>query len=204
MADKEDTQYVSKYREIEMKYYADSISIQKFTEFAEKFKPTKFVEVGSFDHYYDSNGQDFGFEFLRYREGPQPELTIKEKLSDKNNNNRIEVDLPLDPERCTRADVKAFCDRFKFEHNVSIFKYCYIYWYENLTLVYYIVYDSDMKEKNRYIEIEARKDIEHADESVAVDIVKKFEVNLAELGITPHGRLKKSQWEINRKDKSKK
>ncbi len=86
-----------------------------------------------------------------------------------------------------------------FEENFKLYKVCFIYFYEKVDIVYYISYNEDMDEVGRYIEVEARKDVDFDTPEEAWDEVKKFEQNLIALGITPQNRMKKSQWEINRK-----
>jgi hypothetical protein len=195
----EDQRYVSKYREIEFKYNADSIKLKDYMKFAESHKPVDFIEVGSWDFYFSSENTKFNFEFIRYRQGPKPELTIKVKLNENNNNDRIEIDVPLDPQRCTIDDITQFCAQLGFTLNVVIYKICYIHVFADATTVYYLVYDSDMNEKGRYIEVEARKDVDHGSEEGASEVAKRYEKGLEVLGITPQNRIKKSQWEMCRR-----
>lgn len=194
-----DDKYISKFREIEFKYSAESIKLKDYLKLAESLNPVDFIEVGSWDYYFSAEKTNFNFEFIRYRQGPRPELTIKVKLNEKNNNDRVEIDVPLDPNRCTLEDVSQFCEQLGFKVNVAIYKVCYIHYYKDSTLVYYVVLNEEMKEVGRYIEVEARKDIHHESEQHATDIAKNFEKELSILGITPQHRIKKSQWELNRK-----
>jgi adenylate cyclase class IV len=183
--------------ELEFKYNADDMKLGEFVKFANSMAPEKRLEVASWDYYY-SGPTNLPFEFLRFRNGPSPELTIKMKNDEKNNNNRFELDLPL---RLTVSDwmVKTFVELFGFKENFRVFKYCDIYWYEKLDIVYYVIYNKDMVEQGRRIEIEARKDYPFKSAEEALTEVKAMEQRMAEIGLTPQNRMKKSMWEQFRK-----
>jgi hypothetical protein len=185
--------------EFEFKYDATGVKLGKFKAFAEKHDPLRFIEVASWDTYYANKDTKSNIEFMRFRQGPSPELTIKSKLNENNNNKRIEIDLPLDNHRLNESVVKAYCDSMGFEENFRLYKVCFIYFYEKVDIVYYISYNEEMKEVGRYVEVEARKDVAFDTSEEAWDAVIQFEQKLAYLGITPQNRMKKSQWEINRK-----
>jgi len=191
-----------KTREIELKYDAEGIELKKFNDFAYSLNPVHTLEVGSWDSYYANNDEKSDVEFLRFRQGNKPELTTKVKLNDKNNNDRIEIDLPLNPnlpkEELDKV-VGHFCDQLNFKLNFKIFKFCSIFFYEKIDIVYYIVYNEDMKEKGRFIEIEARKDATFASQEEALTLVKEMEAKFSIFGITLKNRMKKSQWEMWRK-----
>lgn len=196
--------------EIETKYNADNFSLIKFNEFAQSLLPLSHIEVSSWDTYYSPKAtgnvvnpeRALPFEFLRFREGGRPELTTKVQLNDKNNNQRIEIDLPLSP-NTTKEELKrlvdSFCGLMGFEQNFRIFKYCSIFFYQKLDIVYYIVYDENLQEKGRFLEIEARKDAIFKDADEAWGMVLEMEQKLSALGITPQHRIKKSQWQMWRK-----
>ena len=62
-------------------------------------------------------------------------------------------------------------------------------------MVYYIVYDENMKEKGRFIEIEVNKDkIKQLSDPFAT--LKLYEASLLEVGIKPSNRLKRSLFEM--------
>lgn len=188
-----------KVREIEFKYDAQNVSLTKFDKFAASLDKNFRIEVGSWDIYF-APLKDMGlpFEFIRLRMGTKPQLTIKVKTNDKNNNDRIEVDMNLNPAD-TQEDIvengAAFCEQFGFKENFRIFKYCSIYVYEKTDIVYYIVYDEEMKERGRFIEVEARKDVSFASPEEANEAVKALEQKLSIFGITPQHRNRLSQWE---------
>jgi hypothetical protein len=83
--------------------------------------------------------------------------------------------------------------------NFRIFKYCSIFFYEKIDTVYYVTYNEEMKETGRFLEIERRKDVPCESEAEAWELVKGFEQKFAIFGITPQHRMKKSQWERNRR-----
>jgi adenylate cyclase class IV len=184
--------------ELEFKYSADDIKLGTFTKFAESMNPQKRLEVASWDYYY-SAPSTLPFEFVRFRNGPSPELTIKMKNNEKNNNNRFELDLPL-RKKISDWMVKTFVELLGFKENFRVYKYCDIYWYEKLDIVYYVIYNKDMVEVGRRVEIEARKDYPHwKNAEEALEEVKLMEQKMSEIGITPQNRMKKSMWEQFRK-----
>lgn len=183
--------------ELEFKYSADDVKLSDFRDFAKFLSPKKDLEISGWDVYY--SGANLPFEFIRFRQGDMPELTIKIKTDDKNNNNRVEIDIPLKI-GINEWLVSKFVNLFGFKENFRINKYCHIYWYEKLDIVYYIVYNKNMDEVGRRIEIEARKDYPFKSAEEAMEEVKNMEQKMAKIGITPQKRMKKSMWETFRKE----
>lgn len=197
-------QFDIKIHELEFKYKADGVELANFQAFAEAEGPKKVLNVGSFDTYYSPENKekfsDKGLEFVRFRQGSAPELTIKIKLNENNNNSRIEVDLPLS-KKVTKYIVEKFLNLFGFKENFEVFKECYIYFYEKIDIVYYIVRTEEGgKELARFIEVEARKDAKFDSPEEAWELVKAMEQKLSVFGISPANRMKRSMWEIFRKD----
>jgi adenylate cyclase class IV len=185
-----------KVNEIEFKYMADDVSLEKFNEMAESLNPIEYKEVSSWDTYFSGDG--LPFEFIRYRQGNTPELTIKIKKKDTNNNSRIEYDVPLSgntPKKLLSLLVKGFCSAFGFTENFSVHKYCSIYFYEKVDMVFYICYNKSMREIGRFIEIEYRKDVPCSSEEEAMNVVKEFEQHLLKFDISAANRTKRSLWE---------
>jgi adenylate cyclase class IV len=183
------------FKEIESKYDAKDISMNKFMELiTTNYKVNKKMLVSSFDDYFiDKDGN-----FIRYRyTDDRGELTIKRKTIDKNNNDRIEVNVPTTGDNLKA--IEAFVDLLGYKHNFGIYKTCQIYWVDKVVLVYYVVYDKEMKELRRFVEIEANEDLTWTSEEEAWDEVTKYEKALESLGISPKHRLKKSLYEIFRK-----
>lgn len=184
-----------RFKEIETKYDAADISMQAFIDLVESWKPPKKMMVSSYDDYFTNKDGDF----VRYRyTDDRGELTIKKKTTHKNNNERIEINVP------TKGDnlktIAAFMEYLGYSYNFGIYKTCKIYWLDNVVLVYYVVYDKEMKEKRRFIEIEADEDYDWASEEAAWDHVIKYEKMFESLGISPKNRLKKSLFEIFKKE----
>jgi adenylate cyclase class IV len=187
-----------KFKEIEFKYDADDISLQGFKDLVEPLAPNKTMLVSSYDDYFI----DLAGNFIRYRyHDSHGELTIKRKTTDKNNNERIEVNLPTQGNNI--KSVTAFVDLLGYKHNFGIFKTCQIYWVDNVVLVYYVVCDKELKELRRFIEIEADEEYAWESEDAAWDHVEKYERLLEPLGITSRNRMRKSLFEIFRKDSPK-
>lgn len=181
------------FKEIETKYYADNISMDAFVKLVAPLNP-EWVMVSSYDDYF-TNTQD---DFIRYRyHDHMGELTIKRKTINSNNNNRIEVNLPTQGKASTT--VGAFVDLLGYKLNFSIFKTCKIAFLEKAVLVYYIVYDENLNEKQRFIEVEANEKYNWTSEQEAWDEVIKYEKMLEPLGITSKNRLRKSLFELFKK-----
>jgi adenylate cyclase class IV len=183
------------FKEIEFKYDADTISMKVFEDLMENnFQHRKKMLVSSYDDYFT----DPAGNFIRYRyTDGRGELTIKRKTSDKNNNERIEVNVPTAGDNL--KTVTAFVDLLGYKHNFGIYKTCKIYWIDKVVLVYYVVYDKEMKELRRFIEIEADEELSWESEQQAWDEIAKWEKVIEPLGITPKNRLRKSLFEIFRK-----
>jgi adenylate cyclase class IV len=183
------------FKELEYKYDANDISLSSFLDCISKMSPVKRVDVSSWDYYYTPTDLTIKDEFIRFRQADSPELTIKRKTKNSNNWERVEVDLPLDSQRLSKTSVDAFTSLLNYQENTKIYKTCFIYWFENVNVVYYIVYDKDMKERSRFIEIEVNKEKvkDLADPFVQL---KELETKLGELGIKSNNRLKRSLFEI--------
>ena len=181
------------YHEIELKYRANTIDLNKFIEFIGsnfEIKDT-YVREG-IDHFFEKD--DTGF--LRYRTTFQGssdcELTIKKKLNLNNNWSRIEVDLPLVKRFTNLEMVIKFADTIGYAYKFSITKYNYIAKAKDLCLSYYTV-----NEKDHYIEIEVDKKSSLTEEKAMV-LLREVEKKLEPLGITHNNRTKKSLFEIYR------
>ena len=183
------------FKEIEVKYNADNIKMEDFLNIIEQLPIRKKLMVSSYDDYFTREGD----EFVRYRHTDERgELTIKKKTSDKNNNDRIEVNLPTAGDNV--AAVTEFVKLQGYDYNFGIYKTCNIFWTDKVDLVYYVVYDKELKEQRRFIEIEADEDLEWESEEEAWNEILKYEKMLEPLGITPKHRLRKSLFEIFRKE----
>jgi len=187
---------MEEYKELEFKYRADDVSLVAFVNLMNEvgFKVRK--DVSSWDFYYTH--ADTKEEFLRFRDSDNPELTIKRKVKSSNNWERVEIDLPLDAKRVTKKTVDSWTSLEGYVGNFTIYKSCFIFWQDLINMVYYVVYDEDMKEKGRFIEIEVNKDKVEGIGGVemAFQQLKEMEKRLTTLGINPQNRLKKSLFEM--------
>jgi adenylate cyclase class IV len=180
------------YKEVEAKYDASNISISSFVDLIEQnFSIKKKMLISSHDDYFT----DVNDNFIRYRYTDNGgELTIKRKLNSKNNNHRIEVNIPTSGDNV--KSIAAFVDLLGYRHNFSIYKTCKIYWSDTAVFAYYVVYDREMQELRRFLEIEANESHTWASEEEAWNEVIKCEKTLEPLGITSKNRLKKSLFEL--------
>lgn len=182
------------FQELEYKYKAQDIGLADFLKLMGKMPIVKSLEAASWDTYY-TKGED---EFLRFRNGQTPELTKKVKIKDSNNWIRVECDLPLDPKRITEAVVSKFSTMEGYSENFKIYKICFIYWAAEVNYVYYIVFDKNMRETGRFIEVEVNKEI-LTPERDGVTILNTAAEALTELGLSPQNRMKKSLFELYKK-----
>lgn len=183
-----------RYREIETKYDASNIKMSDFLKIVESLPIRKKLMVSSYDEYFtDKDGN-----FVRYRyNNSRGQLTIKRKLAKHSNTERVEVNLPTDGDNA--RTVSAFLELLGYAPNFGIYKTCNIFWTGKVNLVYYVVYDMELKEQRRFIEIEADEDLDWNSEHEAWDEIVKYEKLLEPLGITPQHRLRKSLFEIFKK-----
>jgi len=183
------------FKELEYKYRADGVKLQDFVSLMNNLSPENRKDVSSWDHYYTSltNAE----EFIRFRESDNPEMTKKRKTKTGNNWERMEVDLPLDPKRISKKIVDKWTNVEGYKENFTIYKSCFIFWYDIVNTVYYVVYDENMKETGRFIEIEVNKNkVTELGIDACFERLKDFEKTLAALGISSQNRLKKSLFEM--------
>lgn len=183
------------FKEIEFKYDAAYIELEKFISLMETFPIKKKIMVSGYDDYFaDAEVENF----IRYRHRDDwGQITVKRKLSEHNNNERIEINIPTDGD--ILQAVTALVDTFKYKHNFTIFSTCKIYWVDKVCMVYYVVYDKELRELRRFVEIEADEKLHWSSEDEAWGEITKYERLLEPLGITPKNRLKKSLFETFRK-----
>lgn len=186
-----------KYMEVELKFNAEDISLTDFVSFCESRNPLKTVTASGWDHFYAKVG-DLD-SFCRLRSGPDcHQLTFKRKTTDKNNFTRVEHNIDLLPS-VTKDQIEALLTEFGYEYNRSLFKNCFIYKYDVYTQVFYVVYDSGMKELGRYVEIEMSEEHQWGPGDECWNHLTVLEKLAKPLGISPQGRIKKSLFELYRK-----
>lgn len=183
---------MSEFIELEYKYKADNVSLSDFKKTMQELNITKTLDVSSWDSYYTKGSE----EFVRFRNSAtDPELTIKRKTKNSNNWVRTEVDLALNKNKINDETVSNFLELLNYKKNFKIYKSCFIFWTDDVNFVYYIVYNEDMKELGRFIEVEVNKNkastVEHS-----ISILNDYEKELGSLGISAQNRLKKSLFEM--------
>lgn len=189
------------YLEIETKYYADEIDRIQFKNLLRSMGPKDFLYVESTDIYYSS-----GDNFIRHRLAPETdpsgrsELTIKKKHVEGNNVVRTEINLRVDSN--DKRTIEVFCKNLGYTRNFSIFKICDIYHFDDADVVLYTVVDEAGKTQN-FLEIEVEESAGFTEEESRV-IISKYEKLLSSLGLSPQKRLKRSLWEMYRKNDSPK
>lgn len=186
---------MEEFKELEFKYKADQVKLTDFVNLMVEvgFKIRK--DVSSWDHYYTH--LDAKEEFIRFRNSDNPELTIKRKVKTTNNWERVEVDLPLDKSKVKKSIIDKWVGLEGYQNNFTIYKSCFIFWQDLINMVYYVVYDENMTEKGRFIEIEVNKEkVSDIGIGPAFDQLKEMEKKLTTLGINPQNRLKKSLFEM--------
>lgn len=183
-----------KYREIEFKYNASDISLKDFNKFCKDRKPEKFIEVGGYDYFYKTTGNNGGF--CRHRVGADSnQLTFKRKTTSGNNFIRTEHNIDL-VNLVSVDQIAALCKEFGYEPAAALFKNCFIYVYDFYILVYYIVYDTGMKELGRFVEIEMKEDHTWTSETEAWDALTAMERICKPLGLSSQARIRKSLFEM--------
>lgn len=198
------------FQELEYKYKADDIKFSAFEALMGTLRVKKRIDVSSWDYYFSPAHKE---DFIRFRDSPNvPELTRKVKTVDGNNFSRVEVDLPLDRNKCSLDVVSKFMEVVGYSENFRIYKNCFIYWLDNVNYVYYTVFDKNLKEVGRFIEVEVNKERVNflnseanlfagglSAENTLKDAAKALEC----LGLTPQNRMKKSLFEIFNKGELK-
>lgn len=198
------------FHEFEVKFRIEEGQLNDWKQLVTKYKEEnpsnykEFIYVDSDDIYYTKKLLDKNIEysFIRYRfseEEKRAELTTKEKLVDSNNIIRKEYNVRVDNNN--KATIEGFViDGLGYDYNFKITKYVHIYVFKDVTLPFYTVIDESGK-RDTFVEIEVDEKLLHKiNEEEAWEIIKKYETLLAPLGITSKNRLKKSLFEMYRKD----
>lgn len=149
--------------------------------------------------------------FARYREpsygldNGRRQVTWKYKTKDaKNSIQRIENNMNITTDTSKETVFKQFeCGGTTF--NCSIVKNCHIYKFSDATLVFYTVYDTTdgkSKKPDNFVEIEVEEDsMATITEDEAWAVIVKYEKIMEPLGVSAQKRLRKSLFEMYRRDK---
>lgn len=147
--------------------------------------------------------------FMRYRrpshglDNDRKELTTKYKQGgSKNNVQREEKNIRVD--KTEESTVVSFMTDIGYKMNFSIWKTCHIYNFDDATLVFYSVYDTTngkATKMDNFVEIEVSEEKVHdMTEQQAWEIITKYEKAMESLGITAKNRLRKSLFEMYRRE----
>lgn len=180
--------------EIEFKYRADSISLVDFEYFCQKYSTyeKRIVASGYDDFYSHKTDSD---SFIRHRHGADfNQLTLKKKTANRNNFVRVEHNLMIGSDTLPSA-VRSLCLDLGYAYNTSIYKNAFVYIYEKHVFCFYVVYDSELKELGRFVEIEMREDYPWESKDQAMDELISLEYAIKSLGITAQARVRKSLYE---------
>lgn len=190
---------MSEYLEIEFKYNANDIKLTDFIAFCSKREPLRTVDASGYDYFYQ-NAEDED-AFCRLRVGADMnQLTFKRKTTGVNNYVRTEHNVDL-ARTMTKPQMEAFLVEHSYKFNTSIFKNCFVYAYDYYTLVYYICYDTDLKELGRFVELEMKEDYAWASKDDAyASLVALERLCSKELGISPQARVRRSLFEMYRSE----
>lgn len=156
-----------------------------------------FLYIQSDDIYYTKSVD----QFIRYRfseTDKRAELTIKRKIGNGNNIIREETNVRVDNNAF--ALMETFISQLGFSFNFRINKQCHIYHGDDATLVFYSVRDLETNKLAHFIEIEVKEGGGFTEEE-SWAIIKKYETALAPLGVTAQKRLRKSLYEMYRREK---
>lgn len=205
----ENKELIAKLTEFETKYRVEPHLLTEFKAIVGPIAESqsgKFIYVEGPDYYF-TNGK--GDSFIRYRrpshglDNGRSEMTVKIKPDGaKSNIKRQEVNLRVD---VTPEDaVREFISIMGYKPNFSIWKGCHIYNLEDATLVFYSVFDTTDGKPSKtdsFVEIEIDEHlVSSLTEEQAMALIVKYEKLLEPLGLSPQRRLRKSLFEMYRRD----
>lgn len=147
--------------------------------------------------------------FMRYRrpshglDDDRKELTTKYKQSgSKNNIQREEKNIRVDG--VDEQTIMKFVSDLGYKINFSIWKACHIYNLDDATIVWYQVHDTTTGKVTKvdyFVEIEVDEEsISTKTEKEAWAIIEKYEKILENVGLSARSRLRKSLFEIYKRD----
>lgn len=214
-----DTEKSLEHIEFETKYRVEDQNLIIFKQILDSLpEEKKFIYVEGPDVYFtypkwwfDNNPQwDSNGTFARYRkpsyglDNGRRQVTWKYKPKDaKNSIQRIENNFDL-ADKTTESTVFKQMECSGTTFNCSIIKNCHIYKLTDATLVFYTVYDTTdgkPKKADNFVEIEVDEEkIGEMNEEQAWAIIVKYEKLLDGVGVNPQKRLRKSLFEMYRRE----
>lgn len=183
--------------EIEFKYLA-KVKLSQFKQFCEVRKPIKYQIISGYDRFFSKPSEPDSFYRHRVNTN-ENQLTFKRKTTKTDNFIREEhnIDLPLN---VSEEKIEALCRINGYVYDTTIFKNCFIFNYSDHTLVYYVCYDSELRELGRFIEIEMKEDYAWTSEQEAFNSLLALERLCKAVGLSPDNRVNKSLFEMYRKE----
>lgn len=196
---------LGRFVEFESKYRVEGEQIYAFKQIVESLgEACDFLYVQGPDYYFVRDDE----RFARYRKAEhdksgRAEVTFKLKpVGAKNNIQRKEYNWRVDKTPYTEIAEGLEDQGYKF--NFKIHKYCHIYKFKEVTLVFYSVKDEKNK-LDHFVEIELDEaSIHHLTQEQAMEKIRKYEIVLSPIGISHRSRLTKSLFEMYKKTSSDK
>lgn len=188
--------------EMEFKYDASKIPLRKFQLFCSEKAWQSKVTVSGKDTFYSSIKEDDGTFFRLRTTDDSNELTFKRKTVTENSFIREEHNVPLAP-GASDVLVTNFLKSQGYKYDREIYKFNVVYFYEFFVLSYYICYDSNMVELDRFIELEINEKASWSSEADAWNYLLILEKTCKVLGIRSQNRIKESLFEMYRKREDK-
>ncbi len=190
------------HTEFETKYKTDFNTLPEFKQIAENLPGLKnFVYAQGPDVYWVNPKEPDSF--MRYRKAEHdnsPKSWVTMKVKTKTGNNIIRKETNWRVDNTPIETIEEGADILGFKFNFKIWKMCHIYNYKDATLVHYTLRD-DKGKTAHFMEIEVDEDtIGSYTEEEAWEIIKKYEELLAPLGIDWRNRIRKSLFEMYRKE----
>lgn len=193
--------------EFECKYRVEPHVLIEFKQIASSQPDLRsFLYVEGPDFYYSHPNFD-DRSFGRYRrpsfglDGGRAEWTVKLfPQGAKNGIKRLEMNWRVD--QTPEEDVKRGAEIMGFVFNFSIIKSCQIYKFDDVTLVFYTVYDTTdgatSTKVDHFVEIEVNEKLitDGLTEEAAWAIIEKYEKPLASIGVTAKKRLRLQLWDM--------
>jgi len=194
---------IARFTEFETKYNSDITNLSQFKSIVETIPDLlDFTYAEGPDTYLTKPDGSFG----RYRVAKYPsdtkyaQWTLKFKpVGAKNNISRLEYNWRVDgtPEQ----EILDGATAMGFTFNFKITKQCHIYRFKDATLVFYSVREEGITKEDYYVEIEITEETVHElTEDQAWEVIRKYEKILEPVGVNAQKRLRKSLFEMYKKD----
>lgn len=188
---------IEQFTEFESKYRVEGDKIYQFKEIVESMgEPSDFIYIQGPDYYFVRDDE----RFARYRKADndksgRAEVTFKLKpVGAKSNIQRKEYNWRVD--KTPYQEIAEGLEDQGYKFNFKINKFCHIYKFKEVTLVFYSVRDEKGK-LDHFVEIELDEaTIHHLTVDEAMEKIRKYEAILAPIGISHRGRLTKSLFEM--------